>query len=555
MDDLKKIAALIFPDIDKTPDDYDKYYPPRALKEKAEVTRFAPSPTGFLHIGGLLASLVSERLAHQSGGVFFLRIEDTDKKREVRDGVSGIINGLSSFGIRCDEGMTGPESFTGAYGPYLQSGREKIYQAFAKDLLERGLAYPCFCTEEELSLVRSRQEADKLLPGYYGAFAKCRGLSPADVEQKLKSGLPFVVRLRSNGSEERKITFRDRIKGEIEMPQNITDIVLIKSDGLPTYHFAHAVDDTLMRTTTVVRGDEWISSVPVHLELFSAIGRRRPNYAHIAPIMKETEDGGKRKISKRKDPEAAVDYFLEEGYPPEAVIEYLLNLANSGFEDWRRQNPGAPYGEFPFDIRKMSPSGALFDLVKLNDVSKAVISRFTAEKVLSSVLTWAKARDDGLFRLLSDNPDYALNIFSIDRDVPKPRKDLAKWSDIRPYISYFYDELFDGAYDPPDVEKSVMAAVIRRYRGLYDPSDEKDVWFDKIKGLCAPFGFASDVKTFKKNPGDYKGHIGDISNIVRVAVTGRRQSPDLYHISKLLGRERLLSRLNRFLTFIGEGKE
>ncbi|MCX7615126.1 MAG: glutamate--tRNA ligase [Clostridiales bacterium] len=553
MTESQKIAALVFEKINKTPDDYYKMYPARNLSKKSKVTRFAPSPTGFLHIGGLFASLISERLAHQSEGVFFLRIEDTDKKREVTDGVTGIIQGLTSFDIQIDEGIIGFQKESGDYGPYLQSERALIYQAFAKSLMERGLAYPCFCTEEELTKIRERQESDKLLPGYYGNFAKCRNLPQEEVEQKIKAGLPFVVRLKSQGTENGKIKFKDGIKGEIEMPQNISDIVLLKSDGIPTYHFAHVVDDTLMHTTDVVRGDEWISSVPVHLELFSAIGQPCPKYAHIAPIMKESEDGGKRKISKRKDPEAAVSYFLDEGYPPEAVIEYLLNLANYNFEDWRRQNPGASIDEFPFDIKKMSPSGALFDLVKLNDVSKTVISQMTAEHVLSSVLDWSKNQDQDLYTALSSDPDYGLAIFSIDRGGEKPRKDLVKWSDVKNYVSYFYDTLFDKRYDiPENIQKDDIKAIVDYYKGLYDSNDDKDIWFQKIKNLCGPFGYASEVKIYKKNPEAYKGHIGDISNIIRIAITGRRQTPDLYAISNLLGKSRVISRLEQFLGFIGE---
>lgn len=554
MIDYLTLADLIFPDITKTPQDYLAQYAPRTdIPQNARVTRFAPSPTGFLHIGGLFASLVSERLAHQGGGVFFLRIEDTDKKREVENGVSGIIDGLNAFGIHFDEGMTGQNTEKGAYGPYLQSKRRNIYRAFAKDLMQRGLAYPCFCTEETLSAIREEQEKNKLLPGYYGSFAKCRELSLEEIRQNLDLKKPFVVRLRSQGSPDKKIKFKDGIKGEIEMPQNHIDIVLLKSDGIPTYHFAHAVDDTLMRTTNVVRGDEWISSVPTHIELFSAIGQKCPKYAHIAPIMKESEDGGKRKISKRKDPEAAVSYFVEQGYPAAAVIEYLLNLANYTFEDWRRQNPGTHYNEFPFSLAKMSPSGALFDLIKLNDVSKSYISRLSAQEVVDLVLPWAEKEAPELYKLLIKDPEYTLSIFSIDRGGPKPRKDLAKWNEVPDYISYFFDETFSAVYELPDrVSAEDALAIIQQYRELYSETDDKDSWFAKIKSLCAPFHYSEDTRSYKKDPEKYKGHVGDISNVIRVAITGRQQSPDLCAICRLMGKDRVLARLDRFTNFISE---
>lgn len=547
MSDYKKLAKLLFPDCSKTPEEYEAFYPPRALGEGARVTRFAPSPTGFLHIGGLFASLAAERAAHLSGGVFFLRIEDTDKKREVEDGVTGIIKGLESFHISFDEGMTGPVADRGAYAPYLQSRRAAIYASCAKRLVELGLAYPCFCGEAELQAIRAEQEAKKELPGYYGAYAKCRDLPFEAVEARVKAGESYVIRLRSPGRADRRVSFKDGVKGKIEMPENTMDIVLLKSDGIPTYHFAHAVDDHFMRTTDVIRGDEWVSSVPVHLQLFEVLGYKPPRYAHISPIMKE-DGGAKRKISKRKDPEAAVSYFVDEGYPAESVLEYLLTLLNSNYEDWRRANPALPYTDFPFSLSKMSSSGALFDMAKLMDLSRNVIARMTAQEVYDGVTAWAQIYDAELFTLLSRDRAYAEGIFAIDRGGAKPRRDIAKWSDVRQWLSFFYDELWNGEYDElGNMTREDARKIIEAYCAVYDVSDDKDTWFNKIKDLCEPLGFAREVKTYKKNPDAYKGHVGDVSGVLRLALTGRRQTPDLCSIMALFGRERCQARFARFL--------
>lgn len=547
MSDYKKLAELLFPDCSKTPEEYEAFYPPRALGEGARVTRFAPSPTGFLHIGGLFASLAAERAAHLSGGVFFLRIEDTDKKREVEDGVTGIIKGLESFHISFDEGMTGPVADRGVYAPYLQSRRAAIYASCAKRLVELGLAYPCFCGEAELQAIRAEQEAKKELPGYYGAYAKCRDLPFEAVEARVKAGESYVIRLRSPGRADRRVSFKDGVKGKIEMPENTMDIVLLKSDGIPTYHFAHAVDDHFMRTTDVIRGDEWVSSVPVHLQLFEVLGYKPPRYAHISPIMKE-DGGAKRKISKRKDPEAAVSYFVDEGYPAESVLEYLLTLLNSNYEDWRRANPALPYTDFPFSLSKMSSSGALFDMAKLMDLSRNVIARMTAQEVYDGVTAWAQIYDAELFTLLSRDRAYAEGIFAIDRGGAKPRRDIAKWSDVRQWLSFFYDELWNGEYDElGNMTREDARKIIEAYCAVYDVSDDKDTWFNKIKDLCEPLGFAREVKTYKKNPDAYKGHVGDVSGVLRLALTGRRQTPDLCSIMALFGRERCQARFARFL--------
>lgn len=542
--DYHKLAELLFPHIDKKPEEYlNQVYPRRQLPQGAMVTRFAPSPTGFLHIGGLFTALVNERVAHQTGGAIILRIEDTDKKREVEDGITGIVEGLRSFGITFDEGMVNQTEQKGAYGPYQQSHRAEIYQCFCKSLVEQGLAYPCFCTEQQLAEIRRQQEGEKALPGYHTTYARCRDLSYEQVEEKLRQGLPYVVRLRSPGKIGGRIKYKDVIRGEIEMDENVIDVVLLKTDGIPTYHFAHAVDDSLMGTTHVIRSDEWVSSVPLHLQLFYVLGLKPPKYAHVSPIMKE-EDGAKRKLSKRKDPEAAVSYFVDQGYPKEAVLEYLLGLANSGFEDWRRQNKGAEFWDYKLQLNKMSQSGALFDLVKLADVSAQVISRFPAEKIANETAEWAKDRDQALYQALIGDLDYAAAIFAIDRGGKNPRKDIRKWSDVHEYVSYFYEDLRQPGWDwPENISKQDAAAILEQYAKVYDEQDDKNAWFDRVKSICQPLGFCPDVKAYKADPAGYKGHVGDVSAVIRVAITGRRNSPDLWSIMALLGKERCLQRL------------
>lgn len=548
MNDNLRLAELLFPACNITAEQYlTEIYPPRALPEGAMVTRFAPSPTGFLHIGGVFTSLVDERCAHQSGGVCYLRIEDTDKKREQEDGVSGIIRGLSDFGIAFDEGVTGYGTESGAYGPYTQSSRVEIYHAFCRDLVEKGHAYPCFCTEEELSAIREEQEAQKVLPGYHGAYARCRTLTLAEVEEKLRAGLPYVVRLRSPGKPGGRVKFKDVIRGDIEMDDNITDIVLLKQDGVPTYHFAHAVDDTLMRTTHVIRGEEWVPSTNIHLQLFYVMGLKAPKFVHVSPVMKE-DGGGKRKLSKRKDPEAAVSYFVEEGYPKEAVVEYLLTLLNSNFEDWRKQNKTASCFDFPFSLKKMSQSGCLFDLVKLQSVSAGVISMMKAEQVYDGVSAWARQYDPALYEALSRDPDYARGIFAIDRGGNKPRKDITKWSDARAYVSYFYDDLSERQRETPEhISAEDQKAILTAYLAVMNAEDDKDTWFAKIRDLCAPLGFSPDVKAYKAAPEQFKGHVGDVSSVLRAALTGRLQTPDLHSIMALLGQERCEARLRASL--------
>lgn len=543
----EKLAELILPEIDKTIEDYEVMYPKRELNEGAAVTRFAPSPTGFLHIGGLFSALISERTAHQSGGKFILRIEDTDKKREVENGVEKILEGLYEFGVKIDEGVIGENEETGAYGPYTQSKRAHIYGAFAKELVKKGLAYPCFCSEEEISQIREKQEQQKLLPGYYGEFAKCRNLSYEQIEENIKKGMPFVLRLKSPGSQDKKISFKDSIRGKIEMPENIVDVVVLKSDKIPTYHFAHVVDDYLMGTTHVIRGDEWISSVPIHLQLFYCLGIKPPKFAHIAPIMKE-DGGGKRKISKRKDPEAAVSFYTEEGFPVDGVMEYLLNLANYTFEDFKRANKNAHWTDFKLEMSKMSNSGGLFDMVKLTDICKNIIATMTAEQVYENAVSWAKMFDDEMYQLLSRDKEYSVSIFGFDRNPEKPRKDIAKWSQVRESFSYMFDEIRESGFEyPENINKADMKEICEKYKEIYNPNDDKDTWFNKFKDMADEIGFAREVKEYKANPENYKGHVGDISSVIRVAVTGRMKSPDLHGVLKTLGKERVLKRIDEFI--------
>lgn len=541
--DYKELANLIFPNA-KEISYYEEKYPKRDLKEGAIVTRFAPSPTGFVHIGGLYQSLIARKLASQTEGVFFLRIEDTDQKREVENGVSGIVNSLKDFDITPDEGMISETEGKGIYGPYKQSERKEIYQAYAKYMIEQGKAYPCFCSTEEIEEIRQKQENAKIRPGYYGVWAKCRHLTLEEMAEKIKNGENYIIRFKSPGREDRKIKHKDVIKGNVEFPENDQDIVIIKADGLPTYHFAHAIDDHLMGTTHVIRGDEWLSSVPLHLQLFHELGFRPPKYAHIAPIMKN-DNGNKRKLSKRKDAEAAVSYYEEEGIPKEAVKEYLLNIANSTFENWRRTNQDKDISEFELQLNKMSVSGALFDMIKLLDVGKTVISKFTAEKVYEEAMKWAKRHDSELEKILEDK-EYSLKVFGIERGNKKPRKDIAKWSDVKENISYMYDNLFEteGEYpyqvisDREDINK-ILKTYIEKY---YDDADDKQTWFEKIKQLTEEMGYCKDVKEFKANPGMYKAHVGDVSTVLRVALTRRTNTPDMYEIMQILGKERIAKR-------------
>lgn len=544
MDDNKKMAELLFGGITLTPEDYEEKYPERNIKEGAIVTRFAPSPTGFLHFGGLFAAFIERMAANVTDGVFYLRIEDTDKKREVENGAELIIKGLKSFGITIDEGVTGTNEEKGAYAPYTQSKRTEIYQAFVKRLVEEGMAYPCFMSEEEIAKVREMQEQEKKLPGIYGEYAKYRDITSDEAKKLIDEGREYVVRLKSTGKEGGRIKFKDMIKGEIEMDENILDVVLLKKDGTPTYHFAHTIDDHLMRTTHVIRGDEWISSVPIHLQMFKICGFKPVKYAHISPIMKE-ENGGKRKLSKRKDAEAALGYYEEMGYPKGAVWEYLLTLANSNYEEWRKCNKTADTSEFPFSLSKMSKAGALFDLVKLNDISKNYISLLNAEEVFDSASKWAKEYDRELDELFLQNEEYALSILAIERGNAKPRKDIAKWSDVRGYLSYFYDDLWDRERENVEnISKEDACEIIEEYKKIYSSEVSAEDWFPQLRDMAERLGYAKTPKEYKQNPDGFRGHVGDVSGIIRVAVTGRRNTPDLYEILQTLGKDEVMKRLD-----------
>ncbi len=543
--DYKDLANLIFPDA-KEITYYEEKYPERNLKEGAIVTRFAPSPTGFVHIGGLYQSVIARKLATQTDGVFFLRVEDTDQKREVENGITGIVQALNDFGIVPDEGMISETEGKGNYGPYRQSQRKEIYQSYAKYLISQGKAYPCFCTPEDVEEIRNKQEAAKIRPGYYGVWAKCRNVTVEEAIKRIENGEKYIIRFKSPGREDRKIKHHDVIKGNVDFPENDQDIVIIKADGLPTYHFAHAIDDHLMRTTHVIRGDEWLSSVPLHLQLFHELGFKAPKYAHIAPIMKN-DNGNKRKLSKRKDSEAAVSYYDEEGIPEEAVKEYLMNIANSNFENWRRANKEKSIEEFELQLNKMSVSGALFDMIKLLDVGKTVISMFTSEEVYEKSLEWANKYDNELKDMLKDK-EYALKIFSIERGNKKPRKDISKWSEVKENIEYMYDEKFlnkEQEYpyqvinEREDINK-ILELYLEKY---YNENDDKQEWFDKIKELSGELGYAKEVKEFKANPEAYKAHVGDVSTVIRVALTGRTNTPDMYEIMKVLEKESIEKRL------------
>ncbi|MBW6411360.1 glutamate--tRNA ligase [Clostridium weizhouense] len=549
---LEKLANIIFPDIDKTPEYYIQKYPKRNLKEGAVVTRYAPSPTGFQHIGGVFAALINERLASQSEGVFYLRIEDTDQKREVEGAIEDTIKTMHNFGMDFNEGMTGEETFKGEYGPYRQSQRAEIYKTFAKDLIAKGLAYPCFCTPEELSELREKQIAQKITPGYYGEYAKYRNLTPEEAIAKIEAGEKYILRLKSPGNIENRIEFYDLIKGDISFPENNQDIVLIKGDGLPTYHFAHAIDDSLMRTTHVIRGEEWLSSLPIHVQLFEVLGLERPEYAHIPTIMKN-DNGSKRKLSKRKDAEAAVSYYTEVGYPTVSVIEYLLNIINSTFEEWRAENPTVDYHEFQVALDKMSKSGALFDIVKLHDVSKNVICKMKADVVYDNYVTWAKEFDKEMYELVTANEKMSKEMFNIDKEGPKPRKDYAKWDEVKEKIFYFFDELFykekaEQVELPKTVTLESAKEVIKVYMNKYNTNvNSQEEWFEDLKTIGLDLGYCANRKEYKANLDQYKGMISDVAGAVRAALSHRSNTPDLYTIMNILGEDKVKERFEKFL--------
>ena len=555
----QKLADLLFPHVTETPEECEARFPARNLPEGAKVTRFAPSPTGFVHFGGLFPVMVGERLAHQSGGVFYLRIEDTDAKREVPGAAEGLITTLERYGIHFDEGaILGPDGKVtdiGDYGPYKQSLRAHLYHVFAKKLVAEGKAYPVFTTEEELDALKAADKKAEIKNVDWEAEAAARKaemlshreFTMADVEANLAAGNPWVLRLLSDGDGEKKITFQDLVRGKLEMPVNDEDFVLLKSDGIPTYHFAHAVDDHLMGTNLVIRGEEWLPSLPKHLQLFYYLGFKAPKYMHISQIMRLDELGNKKKLSKR-DMGANLDDYAKMGYCAEAVAEYVLTLLNSNYEEWRAANATLPYTDFPFNIKKMSASGCLFDFQKLNDVSKNVLSRMTAEEVYDRVVAWSAEYDTELNTVLTRDPAYAKAILAIGRGGKKPRKDFTVWTDVKPYLDFFYDDLFaiKDAF-PEGTDLADVKATIEAFKASYDPADEMTVWFDKVKAIATDLGYAADMKAYKADPTAFKGSVADISGFLRLAVTGKLNAPDLYTVMQLLGKDRVFARLDAFM--------
>ena len=544
--DHQALAQLLFPQVTETPEDIEAKFPRRELPEGAVVTRMAPSPTGFVHLGNLVQGMISERMAHQTGGVLFLRVEDTDAKREVPGAVEILIDTLKHYGIHFDEGAT-HDGDHGLYGPYRQRQRAAIYHVFAKKLVSEGKAYPCFCTEEELSAIRQQQEANKETTGYYGKYAIWRDRSIEDVRAQLDAGNPWVLRFRSEGSIENQFKFEDLVKGKLTITENDVDHVLLKSDGIPTYHFAHAVDDQLMRTTHVVRGDEWLPSLPFHIQLFKALGFKLPKYVHIGPLMK-MDGSSKRKLSKRKDPELALTYYKAEGFSVQAMREYLMTVLNSNFEDWRRANSDADMDTFQFSPKKLNPAGSLFDYAKLVDVSKNVISKMSAEEVFKLLVAWAAEFDPKFAEKLNEDPAFATAILAIGRGGKKPRKDLATWKEAKPYMGFFYDEYWELPDFASAFAPSVIRAVLEKFLKTYDPADDSSAWFDKVKAITEEIGFTTDMKAYKADPSAYSGNVADVSTFIRQAVTGKTNSPDLYTVMQILGKERTEQRIRQVLS-------
>ena len=552
----RELAQLIYPSLPHTSEEYEAMYPERQLPEGARVTRLGPSPTGFIHLGNLYGAFVDERLAHQSDGVFFLRIEDTDDKRFVENAIETIITSLAFFDIRFDEGVT-ESGDIGAYGDYTQSHRGEIYRTFARKLLEDGLAYPCFLSEEEISAIREKQEAEKTSPGIYAGWSKYRDWDKdealaAEVESRIRSREPFVIRLKSRGvpnasaEETARHTVKDAIRGELSVPDNFQDVVIIKQTGIPTYHFAHVVDDHLMRTTHVVRGEEWLPSLPIHVELFEDLGWELPVYCHTAQLMKIGEDGNKRKLSKRKDPELSLDYYRSQGYHPAAVREYLLTILNSNYEEWRAANPEASSDEFEFTTEKMSSSGALFDLDKLNDVSKGTLLRIDARELAGWLKSWSEEFAPEYSYVFADM-DHLADILDLGRHDARPRADLIYARQIMDYISYFFDESFTRQDSYPAEAADDSEVILRRYLESYDHSDDNGAWFDKIRLIATDLGYAAKPKDFRKHPEEYKGHVGHVSTVIRIALMGRATSPDVWAIQQIMGEETVRRRIEACL--------
>ena len=539
--DYQALAQLLFPQVTETPEELEARYPARNLPEGAVVSRMAPSPTGFVHLGNLVQGTISERMSHQSGGVLFLRVEDTDAKREVPGAVEVLIDTLKHYGIHFDEGAT-HDSDIGIYGPYRQRQRAAIYHVYAKKLVTEGQAYPCFCTEEELAAMREKQEAMKVNFGYYGEFAMWRDRSLEDIQAAIAEGKPWVLRFRSTGSLENQFKFDDLVKGKLTITENDIDHVLLKSDGIPTYHFAHAVDDHLMHTTHVVRGDEWMATLPFHIQLFKALGFKLPKYVHIGPLMK-MDGTSKRKLSKRKDPELALTYYKAEGFPIAAVKEYIMTILNSNFEDWRRANPDADLDDFKFSPKKLNPAGSLFDYAKLVDVSKNVISRMDAETVYALLTEWANEFDADFGAKLSADPTFATSILAIGRGGKKPRKDLSTWADAKEYMGFFYDDYLEAPVFDEKFSKETVAEALNRFLEKFDINDDSNTWFGKVKEITEDMGFTTDMKAYKADPAAFKGTVADISAMIRMAVTGKTNSPDLFSVMQILGKDRACSRI------------
>ena len=548
--DYQALADLLFPNVTETPEEVEARFPKRQVPEGAVITRMAPSPTGFVHLGNLVQGMISERMAHQSGGVLFLRVEDTDAKREVPGAVEVLISSLKHYHINFDEGAT-IDGDSGDYGPYRQRQRAAIYHVFAKKLVSEGKAYPCFCTEEELSALREQQEANKETTGYYGKYAIWRDRPLEEIKQQLDAGNPWVLRFKSMGSIENQFKFDDLVKGKLTITENNVDHVLLKSDGIPTYHFAHAVDDHLMQTTHVVRGDEWLPSLPFHIQLFQALGFKLPKYVHIGPLMK-MDGTSKRKLSKRKDPELALTYYKAEGFPVQAMREYLMTVLNSNFEDWRRANPDADIETFKFSPKKLNPAGSLFDYAKLVDVSKNVISRMSAEEVYGLLTAWAEEFDSDFAQKLKADPDFATRILTIGRGGKKPRKDMATWQEAKPYMGFFYDEYLEAPCFDEKFDKAVIRSALTKFLERFNFQDDANTWFDKVKEITTELGFTTDMKAYKADPSAYPGTVADISTFLRLAVTGKTNSPDLYTVMQILGYDATVSRIRNAISLLAE---
>ena len=543
MNKNEQLAELLFGGIDKTPEYYEEKYPKRSLPKGAPVTRIGPSPTGFVHLGNLYNAIIGERLAHQNGGTFFLRIEDTDAKREVEGAVELVISAMDFFGIHFDEGAS-VDGDNGAYGPYRQRLRKEVYQCYAKELVKKGLAYPCFCSEDDLSKMREEQISDKLNFGYYGKWAKCRDLSIDDIKKRIENGDKYVLRFKSNGDENNHVEVYDGIRGMLNVSENYQDFVLLKSDGIPTYHFAHVIDDHLMRTTHVVRGEEWLSTLPIHVQLFDALGFDRPVYCHTAVLMKMDGDT-KRKLSKRKDPELGLEYYRSEGYAPRAVWEYLMTVLNSNFEEWRLENPDAPIDDFKFSLDKMSNSGALFDIMKFEDVSREVLLRTPANKIYDEFSDWLKEYDPEFYKLFTRDKNYSEKIIDVGRNGNRPRKDLTSWKQARDFFSFYFPETFKVEDEFPErVSKEDRYKILKQYLTSFNIKDDNSEWFQKIRDITESMGYAVKPKDFKKNPDMYKGSVSDVSGVIRVAITGRTNSPDLWEICQIIGEDEMTRRIN-----------